>query len=200
MAQTENSTVVPKITTVPIEEGAVTVLHLGIGYTSAVRLPEEISSVVLGNPASFKAEHSEAEPRLVFLKPIRTQAVESNALITTKSGQEISLHLISAGQAAGNATVDFLLEYRHPHSVVVSSSGPQTFLIPEVSPIFPPELVKPDCPRGKAGPDRRVNLKGKKQYPAQRGKARNCWSRSENRASTNIRPFSAFPFSTIQNV
>ncbi|MGZ4870596.1 MAG: hypothetical protein ACXVK3_01790, partial [Candidatus Angelobacter sp.] len=63
VAQTESSTVVPKITTVPIEEGAVTVLHLGIGYTTAVRLPEEISSVVLGNPASFKAEHSEAEPR-----------------------------------------------------------------------------------------------------------------------------------------
>ena len=70
VAQTESSTVVPKITTVPIEEGAVTVLHLGVGYTTSVRLPEEISSVVLGNPASFKAEHSEAEPRLVFLKPI----------------------------------------------------------------------------------------------------------------------------------
>ena len=96
LAQTESSTVVPKITTVPIEEGAVTVLHLGIGYTTSVRLPEEISSVVLGNPASFKAEHSEAEPRLVFLKPITTQPAESNALITTKSGLEISLHLISA--------------------------------------------------------------------------------------------------------
>jgi hypothetical protein len=50
LAQTESSTVVPKITTVSIEEGAVTVLHLGVGYTTSVRLPEEISSVVLGNP------------------------------------------------------------------------------------------------------------------------------------------------------
>lgn len=124
MAQTENGKVVPRITRLPIEEGAVTVLHVGAGYTTSVRLPEEISSVVVGNPASFKAEHSEAEPRLVFLKPITTQAAESNALITTKSGQEISLHLISAGSAAGNSTVDFLLEYRRPHSVVIGS-GPR---------------------------------------------------------------------------
>ena len=132
VAQTESSTVVPKITTVPIEEGAVTVLHLGIGYTTAVRLPEEISSVVLGNPASFKAEHSETEPRLVFLKPTETQPAESNALITTKSGLQISLHLINPGQAAGNSTVDFLVEYRPPQGVLISSSGTQSFLIPEM--------------------------------------------------------------------
>ncbi len=131
LAQTESSTVVPKITTVSIEEGVVTVLHLGIGYTTSVRLPEEISSVVLGNPASFKAEHSEAEPRLVFLKPITPQSAESNVLITTKSGQEISLHLINPGQAAGNSTVDFLVEYRHPQGVLISA-GMQSFLIPEM--------------------------------------------------------------------
>jgi hypothetical protein len=132
LAQTESSTAVPKITTVLIEEGAVTVLHLGIGYTTSVRLPEEISSVVLGNPTSFKAEHSEAEPRLVFLKPIATQPAESNALITTKSGLQISLHLISPGQAEGNSTVDFLVEYRHPQGVLISSSGTQSFVIPEM--------------------------------------------------------------------
>ncbi len=141
MAQTESGKVVPRITTLPIEEGAVTVLRLGAGYTTSVRLPEEISSVVIGNPASFKAEHSEAEPRLVFLKPITTQAAESNALITTKFGQEISLHLISAGPAAANSTVDFLLEYRRPHSVVISSAGTKGFLIPEASPISQPAPV-----------------------------------------------------------
>jgi hypothetical protein len=142
MAQDENGKVVPKITVLPIEQGTVTVLHLAAGYTSSVRMPEEISSVVVGNPASFKAEHSEAEPRLVFLKPITTLAVESNALITRKSGQEISLHLISAGQDAGNPTVDFLLEYGHPRSVVVNSIAPPAFLIPDDGPISPPEIVR----------------------------------------------------------
>jgi hypothetical protein len=55
------------------------------------------------NPAAFKAEHSEAEPRLVFLKPITTEASESNAVITTRQGEEISLHLISAGKATADA-------------------------------------------------------------------------------------------------
>ena len=146
LAQTESSTVVPKITTVPIEEGAVTVLHLGVGYTTSVRLPDEISSVVLGNPASFKAEHSETEPRLVFLKPITTQPAESNALITTKSGQEISLHLINSGQAAGNSTVDFLVEYRRPQGVLISSSGTQSFLIPELRPVLQAGPVSPATP------------------------------------------------------
>jgi hypothetical protein len=142
MAQNENGKVAPKITVLPIEQGAVTVLHLAAGYTSSVRMPEEINSVVVGNPASFKAEHSEAEPRLVFLKPITTQAAESNALITSKSGQEISLHLISAGQAAGNPTVDFLIEYGHPRSVIINSSAPPAFLIPDGGPFSPPELVR----------------------------------------------------------
>lgn len=134
LAQTESSRVVPKITTVSIEEGAVTVLHLAVGYTTSVKLPDEISSVVLGNPASFKAEHSEIEPRLLFLKPITTQPAESNALITTKSGQETSLHLISSGQAARNSTVDFLVEYRRPQGVLISSSNKESFLIPEMRP------------------------------------------------------------------
>ncbi len=134
-AQTQNGKVVPKVTTLPIEDGAVTVVRLGAGFTTSVRLPEEISSVVIGNPVSFKAEHSEPEPRLVFLKPTTTQAAESNALITTQSGQHISLHLISSGQSDGNVTVDFVLEYRRPHGALVGASGNQSFLIPESKPV-----------------------------------------------------------------
>ncbi|HEX7289381.1 MAG TPA: hypothetical protein VF532_24575 [Candidatus Angelobacter sp.] len=137
----------PKITTLPMEEGVVTALHLGTGYTTSVRLPEEISSVVIGNPTSFKAEHSEAEPRLVFLKPITAQAAESNALITTKSGQEISLYLISSSQAAGNSTVDFLVEYRRPPSLVISSAGTRGLLMAEANPVSQSESPAPVLPR-----------------------------------------------------
>ena len=138
MAQMENGRVTPSVTTVLIEDGAVTLLHLGPGYTTSVRLPEEISSVVIGNPATFKAEHSEAEPRLVFLKPITTQKCESNALITTKSGREITLHLVSIGKAS-NARVDFLVEYRRPQSLVIDADR-QSFLISDTRPL---SLVTP---------------------------------------------------------
>lgn len=137
IAQTESGRVIPNVLTIPIEDGAVTVLHLGPGYTSSVRLPEEVTSVVIGNPASFKAEHSEAEPRLVFLKPTTMQPSESNALITTKSGQQVSLQLISGGKASANARVDFLLEYRRAQSLLIDSDR-ESFLIAETRPLAPP--------------------------------------------------------------
>src|SRR5579859_7761382 len=151
IAQAQESQVIPNVTTLEIEEGTITPLHLSPGYTTSVRLPEEISSVVIGNPATFKAEHSEAEPRLVFLKPITAQPSESNALITTKSGEEITLHLVSGGKAAANTRVDFLVEYRRPQSFLVGPSNRQSFLIAEthtilatVSSSSPSRVEKPD--------------------------------------------------------
>lgn len=132
--QSQEGQIMPSVTTARVEDGSVTVLHLAPGYTTSVRLPEEISSVVIGNPASFKAEHSEAEARLVFLKPTTTQPSESNALITTKSGKEISLHLVSVGKGTGNARVDFLVEYRPPESMLISPDK-QSFLIADTHPV-----------------------------------------------------------------
>lgn len=151
IAQAQESKVIPSVTTLEIEEGTVTPLHLSPGYTTSVRLPEEISSVVIGNPATFKAEHSEAEPRLVFLKPITAQPSESNALITTKSGQEITLHLVSGGKGAANARVDFLVEYRRQQSFLVGPSDRQSFLIAETHPIQPAASSSP--PRSPEKPD-----------------------------------------------
>ena len=151
LAQSDDGKVIPRVITMPVEDSAVTLLHLGPGYTTTVKLPEEISSIVVGDPASFKAEHAQAEPRLVFLKPITSQPSESNALITTKSGQEISLQLVSAGKAVAKAQVDFFVEYRRFESVIVGLSSPRSFLIAETLPTqqspssSPPVLVeKPD--------------------------------------------------------
>lgn len=150
-AQAEEAKVIPKVTSLPVEEGEVTLLHLGPGYTTSVRLPEEVSSVVVGNPANFKAEHSETEPRLVFLKPLTTQPSDSNALITTKSGREISLHLVSAGKSAAQTRVDFVVEYRQPHALAVPSEG-GGFLIPETRPAVP--AAKSDPAERGNDPDR----------------------------------------------
>ena len=136
VAQTEDAGITPRITTASIEMGAVSLLHLCPGYTTSVRLPEEISAVIIGDPTHFKAEHSEAEPRLVFLKPITAQPAESNALITTRSGQELSLHLVSTGNACAQAPVDFFVDYRRPHSLLIDS-GNQSFVIAETRPVSP---------------------------------------------------------------
>jgi len=61
-------------------------------------MPEEVSSVILGSPGTFKAEHNEGEPNYVYVKPITKERAESNLLIATKSGLHVTLELISDGQ------------------------------------------------------------------------------------------------------
>ncbi|SRR6266700_73497 len=125
----------PQVKYVTIEEGAVTPVHLRPGYTTSIRLPEEVNSVVVGNPLAFKAEHSESEPRLVFIKPITSKSAESNALITTKSGQETNLHLISGGLAEPSPHVDFLVEFRKPQTLLVGKTPTSSLLVPETKSI-----------------------------------------------------------------
>ena len=112
------------------------VLHLRTGYVSSVRLPEEVSSVVLGNPGAFKAEHSEAEPRLVFFKPTSAKPNQTNALITTSTGHEISLTLLNEGATAQSGAVDYLLEYERPHSFLIEAARP-SFVIGDTRTIEP---------------------------------------------------------------
>ena len=113
----------PRVSSLTLGSESVTVVHLRFGYVSSIRLPEEVSSVVIGDPKGFAAEHSEAEPRLVFLKPVLLKATETNVLITTKSGHEIPLHLINDGSSQGGQ-VDFFLDYERPRSFLVPAAAP----------------------------------------------------------------------------
>ena len=128
-----------RIVRLTLDTQSVTVLHLRPGYVSSVRLPEDVSSVVLGNPGTFKAEHSEAEPRLVFLKPTTTSRAETNALITTRTGHEISLHLVSAGNSDRAGAVDFVLQYDLPRSFLLGNSQ-SSFVIGETKSVVPKPL------------------------------------------------------------
>ena len=112
-----------RIVRLTLDPQNVALLHLRPGYVSCVRLPEDISTVVLGNPSTFKAEHSDAEPRLVSLKPTTPGPGETNALITTKAGREVALHLVSSGNADNGGPVDFILEYDRPRSFLIQPAG-----------------------------------------------------------------------------
>jgi hypothetical protein len=130
-----------RIVRLTLDTQSVTVLHLRPGYVSSVRLPEDVSSVVLGNPGTFKAEHSEAEPRLVFLKPTTASRAETNALITTRTGHEISLHLLSVGNSDRTVAVDFVLQYDLPHSFLLGNSQ-SSFVIGETKSLVPEPLPR----------------------------------------------------------
>jgi hypothetical protein len=115
----------PRVATITINSKEITVLHLRPEFESAIRMPEEITSVILGSPGEFKAEHSEGEPEYVYVKPITTEAAQSNLLIATRSGQHVTLELVSDGVTLSNQPqpVDFLIEYREARSFLISADS-----------------------------------------------------------------------------
>jgi hypothetical protein len=117
-----------RILNIAVEPDQVVVLHLRPGYISSVRVLEDVSSVVLGDPGSFNAEHSDDEPQLVFFKATSLKPAQTNALITTKSGREISLSLVSRGKSGGSEVVDYVLKWERPRSFLISLS-PSSFVI-----------------------------------------------------------------------
>ena len=112
-----------RVAIITINPRDVTVLHLRPEFESTIRMPEEITSVILGSPGEFKAEHNEGEPEYVYVKPITKEAAQSNLLIATKSGQHVTLELVSDGASVTNPTqpVDFLIEYRAARSFLISA-------------------------------------------------------------------------------
>jgi hypothetical protein len=123
-----------RVATITINPREVTVLHLRPEFESTIRMPEEITSVILGSPGDFKAEHNEGEPEYVYVKPITKDPAQSNLLIATKSGLHVSLELVSDGAGSSNHTqpVDFLIECRNARSFLIAADfvAPATRVVP----------------------------------------------------------------------
>ena len=126
MASAQTELPQARILNLSIDPEQVVVLHVRPGYVSSIRVLEEVSSVVLGDPGAFKAEHSEAEPQLVFFKTTSAKPAQTNALITTKGGHEISLSLVSQGKSDHSEVVDYVLNCERPHSFLITSTHPRS--------------------------------------------------------------------------
>ena len=90
--------ITPQVTGRAVQDGQVTVVYLAPRFATAIRMPDAINSVVLGDPDAFSAEHSEREPRIVVVKPITVKTTQTNLLITTANGHQANLLLISRGE------------------------------------------------------------------------------------------------------
>jgi hypothetical protein len=168
VAFAQNDPPLAKVVSITLDPQTVTVLSLRPGFVTSVRMPEEVSSVVLGDPGAFRGEHSEAEPRLVFFKPTVTRAAKTNALINTRSGRAVPLTLVSVGNAAHDP-VDYVLEYQLPRSFIIAPTVSTTFLIAEgkrvegTQPQAPSETEIPrsDPERLKPDPAKALEWQGK---------------------------------------
>lgn len=116
----------PVVSDVTISKAAVTDVHLRPLFTTTIRLPDAVSSVAVGAPTLFEAEHADQEPRLVYIKPATKQPAESNLVITMRSGETISMRLISDGNSALNEPVDYIVDYKPQESFFIGSSDPIT--------------------------------------------------------------------------
>jgi len=112
-AGAQQPTIVPQVRTKPTADTKITAIELAAHFVTTIRVPEPVNSVVVGDPALFQVEHSEHEPGLVFVKALTNEHAESNLLISTARGRQISFLLVSRGDGGPNsAKVDFLLRYQ----------------------------------------------------------------------------------------
>ena len=131
--QTAQIQVQPQVVGRSIRDGQVTTVFLAPRYVTAIRMPEPINSVVVGDPASFSAEHSDREPTLVFVKPITAKAAQTNLLILSTRGLQASLLLISRGEPKeeGQPAVDFLMRYRPAGQFMIQPAATPSAMIPQ---------------------------------------------------------------------
>ncbi len=157
-----------RIVNLSVDPEQVVVLHLRPGYVSSVRVIEEVSSVVLGDPGSFKAEHSDAEPQLVFFKATSPKPAETNALITTRGGHEISLSLVSQGKSDRSEPVDYVLYCERPRSFLIASTHP-VFVVGETGNVAT-ESQPARAPQEKIGSPKAGFVQGRKDWESSLGR------------------------------
>jgi hypothetical protein len=109
-------------------DGRIATVRLAQHFTTTIRLPEPVSSVIIGDPGLFQAEHSPNEPLLVFVKPISAIG-ESNILISTNIGRQFSL-LLRTGTESGQPKADFdlLVVCRSTGSTFIEESFPTSLI------------------------------------------------------------------------
>jgi type IV secretory pathway VirB9-like protein len=153
-ATAQQTTIDPQVRTKPTADSKITAIELAAHFVTTIRVPEPVNSVVVGDPALFQVEHSEHEPELVFVKALTNEHAESNLLISTARGRQISFLLVSLGDGPNSAKVDFLLRYQPsggflvepdavPSSLVAQTASVSKVLQNRVVPCYPPHLLRP---------------------------------------------------------
>ena len=83
-------------------------------FATTVRMRDAVQSIVLGDTKLFRAEHEEGDPSLVIVHALTAEPAQTNLEITTVSGQQVILWLLS--EEHPKAPVDFALHFDTPAS------------------------------------------------------------------------------------
>ena len=137
----QQSSIVPQVRTKPTADNKIIAIELQAHFVTAIRVPEPVNSVVVGDPALFQVEHSEHEPELVFVKALSNEHAESNLLISTARGRQISFLLVSRGKGQNAAKVDFLLRYQPSGGFLVEPDAVPFALVAQTASIQKSQAV-----------------------------------------------------------
>lgn len=83
-------------------------------FATTVRMRDAVQSIVLGDTKLFRAEHDDGDPSLVIVHALTGEPAQTNLEITTVSGQQVILWLVS--EEHPKALVDFALYFDTPAS------------------------------------------------------------------------------------
>ena len=127
----------PVVVALPPVDGRVAVVHVAPRFSTAIRMPEAVNSVVLGDPTAFAAEHSEQESTFVFVKSIVDTPAQSNLHVVTKTGRQISVLLVSGGDSSLNdhPVIHVGVQYRSAGPFLIAAADYPTSFIAETVPL-----------------------------------------------------------------
>src|SRR6516225_12169196 len=142
-AGAQQATITPQIRSKATADTKITEIELEAHFVTTIRVPEPVNSVVVGDQALFQVEHSEHEPELVFVKALTNEHAESNLLISTARGRQISFLLVSRGDGGPNsAKVDFLLRYQPSGGFLVEPDAVPFALVAQTASVSKAQAVE----------------------------------------------------------
>jgi len=149
-ARAQQITINPQVHTSVTADRKVTIVDVTPHFVTTIRVPEAVNSVVVGDPALFQVEHSEHEPELVFVKSLTEENAQSNLLISTIRGRQISFLLENHGEGANSSKVDFIFRYQAGGGFLIEPDAVPVALVSQTTPLQNPgnATTAPDTTAG----------------------------------------------------
>jgi len=132
------------------------VVHVRPLFTTGIKLPEDIIGIAVGAPTLIWAEHNKDVPRLVFVKPLTNSPVNSDIIVSLKSGATITLHVFSDGEKGGDSPVDFMVDYSSSSSLMRGQAEGTSLFRNQVGELSGPQMGEsldpafPSAPRAQS--------------------------------------------------
>jgi hypothetical protein len=137
-ARAQQITINPQVRTSVTADRKITIVDVVPHFVTTIRVPEPVNSVVVGDPALFQVEHSEHEPELVFVKSLSEENAQSNLLISTTRGRQISFLLVNHGERANSSKVDFLFRCQAGSGFLIEPDALPFAIVSQTTPLQKP--------------------------------------------------------------